>query len=66
MEVHPALFTTVRLGGIELKRRVVMVPLTRYTRGRWARPLARHDRDTFYTFDARGYTDYPAYSATAN
>ena len=26
-------------------------------------PLARHDRDTFY---ARGYTDYPAYSATAN
>jgi 2,4-dienoyl-CoA reductase-like NADH-dependent reductase (Old Yellow Enzyme family) len=29
-------------------------------------PLARHDRDTFYTFDARGYTDYPAYSATAN
>ena len=29
-------------------------------------PLARHDRDTFYSFDARGYTDYPAYSATAN
>ncbi len=23
--------------------------------------LAAHDRDTFYTFDARGYTDYPAY-----
>ncbi|HEY0758861.1 MAG TPA: alkene reductase [Acidisarcina sp.] len=25
-------------------------------------PLAQYDRDTFYTFDARGYTDYPAYS----
>ncbi len=24
-------------------------------------PLAEYDRDTFYTFDARGYTDYPAY-----
>lgn len=23
-------------------------------------PLASHDRSTFYTFDARGYTDYPA------
>jgi N-ethylmaleimide reductase len=26
-------------------------------------PLAKYDRDTFYTFDARGYTDYPAYVA---
>jgi N-ethylmaleimide reductase len=25
-------------------------------------PLAKYDRDTFYTFDARGYTDYPLYS----
>jgi N-ethylmaleimide reductase len=24
-------------------------------------PLAKYDRDTFYTFDALGYTDYPAY-----
>jgi N-ethylmaleimide reductase len=24
-------------------------------------PLNPYDRDTFYTFDARGYTDYPAY-----
>jgi N-ethylmaleimide reductase len=24
-------------------------------------PLSGYDRDTFYTFDARGYTDYPAY-----
>lgn len=24
--------------------------------------LAPYDRDTFYTFDAKGYTDYPAYS----
>lgn len=24
-------------------------------------PLAKHDRSTFYTFDAHGYTDYPAY-----
>jgi N-ethylmaleimide reductase len=24
-------------------------------------PLAEYDRDTFYSFDARGYTDYPAY-----
>jgi N-ethylmaleimide reductase len=28
-------------------------------------PLAIYDRDTFYTFDARGYTDYPAYDAAA-
>jgi N-ethylmaleimide reductase len=27
---------------------------------RW--PLSDYDRDTFYTFDARGYTDYPAYA----
>jgi len=26
-------------------------------------PLGAYDRDTFYTFDARGYTDYPAYDA---
>ena len=26
-------------------------------------PLGEYDRDTFYTFDARGYTDYPAYDA---
>jgi N-ethylmaleimide reductase len=25
--------------------------------------LNAYDRDTFYTFDARGYTDYPAYEA---
>jgi N-ethylmaleimide reductase len=25
-------------------------------------PLAAYDRDTFYTFDARGYTDYPFYN----
>ena len=24
-------------------------------------PLGDYDRDTFYTFDAKGYTDYPAY-----
>jgi len=24
-------------------------------------PLTPYDRDTFYTFDARGYTDYPCY-----
>jgi N-ethylmaleimide reductase len=24
-------------------------------------PLAGYDRSTFYTFDARGYSDYPAY-----
>jgi N-ethylmaleimide reductase len=24
-------------------------------------PLTPYDRDTFYTFDARGYTDYPFY-----
>ena len=23
-------------------------------------PLAKYDRDTFYTFDARGYIDYPS------
>ncbi len=26
-------------------------------------PLNEYDRDTFYTFDARGYTDYPASDA---
>jgi N-ethylmaleimide reductase len=26
-------------------------------------PLGEYDRDTFYTFDARGYSDYPAYDA---
>ena len=26
-------------------------------------PLSEYDRDTFYTFDARGYTDYLAYDA---
>jgi N-ethylmaleimide reductase len=24
-------------------------------------PLSDYDRSTFYTFDAHGYTDYPAY-----
>jgi N-ethylmaleimide reductase len=26
-------------------------------------PLAKYDRDTFYTFDAHGYIDYPAYDS---
>lgn len=26
-------------------------------------PLGAYDRDTFYTFDQKGYTDYPAYDA---
>jgi len=26
-------------------------------------PLTPYDRSTFYAFDARGYTDYPAYEA---
>ena len=29
-------------------------------------PLSVYDRDTFYTFDARGYTDYPAWQALAD
>jgi N-ethylmaleimide reductase len=28
-------------------------------------PLNPYDRDTFFTFDAKGYTDYPAIGATA-
>ena len=28
-------------------------------------PLNDYDRETFYTFDARGYTDYPFYSEQA-
>jgi N-ethylmaleimide reductase len=28
-------------------------------------PLSDYDRSTFYTFDARGYIDYPAYEADA-
>ena len=31
---------------------------------RYGLPLAGHDRTTFYTFDARGYTDYPRYAAS--
>jgi N-ethylmaleimide reductase len=27
-------------------------------------PLSVYDRDTFYTFDAKGYTDYPFYNGT--
>ena len=30
-----------------------------------ALPLNPYDRDTFYTFDARGYTDYPFYDGLA-
>ena len=26
-------------------------------------PLSKYDRNTFYTFDAHGYTDYPTYEA---
>ncbi len=29
-------------------------------------PLSPYDRSTFYTFDARGYTDYPAYDSARN
>jgi N-ethylmaleimide reductase len=28
-------------------------------------PLTKYDRNTFYTFDAHGYTDYPSYEAVA-
>jgi N-ethylmaleimide reductase len=28
-------------------------------------PLNAYDRDTFYTFDGRGYVDYPAYADLA-
>jgi N-ethylmaleimide reductase len=28
-------------------------------------PLAAYDRDTFYTFNAQGYTDYPFYNGAA-
>ena len=30
-----------------------------------ALPLTPYDRNTFYTFDARGYTDYPSYEGFA-
>ena len=29
-------------------------------------PLAAYDRNTFYTFDAHGYTDYPFYDGNGN
>jgi N-ethylmaleimide reductase len=29
-------------------------------------PLAAYDRNTFYTFDAKGYTDYPFYNNATN
>ena len=35
------------------------------TRIRQRLPLSDYDRNTFYTFDARGYTDYPVYKAGA-
>jgi len=35
------------------------------TRIRQRLPLSDYDRNTFYTFDARGYIDYPAYAARA-
>jgi N-ethylmaleimide reductase len=28
-------------------------------------PLSAYDRDTFYTFEARGYNDYPTYDQIA-
>jgi N-ethylmaleimide reductase len=28
-------------------------------------PLSPHDRDTFYTFEAKGYTDYARFGAAA-
>ena len=28
-------------------------------------PLTQYDRSTFYTFDTRGYTDYPFYAGRA-
>jgi N-ethylmaleimide reductase len=31
-----------------------------------ALPLNPYDRNTFYTFDARGYTDYPLYERFAS
>lgn len=33
------------------------------TRIEYGLPLAEHDRTTFYTFDAKGYVDYPRYDA---
>jgi hypothetical protein len=35
--------------------------LTAFTRMRPFTTSAHYDRDTFYTFDARGYIDYPFY-----
>jgi N-ethylmaleimide reductase len=35
------------------------------TRMRQRLPLSDYDRCTFYTFDARGYIDYPEYAAVA-
>jgi hypothetical protein len=71
------LFTPVQEGPLSLSHRVVMAPLTRsrsqqpgdipsdlmveYYGQRL--PLNPYDRNTFYTFDAHGYTDYPFYSA---
>ena len=52
------LLTPIQVGFIELEHRVVMAPLIR---SRSVQPLNAYDRDTFYTFDARGYTDYPFY-----
>jgi len=31
----------------------------------WGAPLTDYDRNTFYTFDAHGYTDYPMYRTAA-
>jgi hypothetical protein len=42
------------LGGISSR-------IPTFQRNRLGLPLNAYDRDTFYTFDACGYTDYPFY-----
>jgi N-ethylmaleimide reductase len=46
------LFTPVQIGP-DLPKRVQL-----------GLPLNEYDRKTFYTFDSRGYTDYPFYEQT--
>jgi N-ethylmaleimide reductase len=50
----------VQEGGVAFGRHFVANPDLPKRIG-LALPLNAYDRDTFYTFDARGYTDYPFY-----
>ena len=60
------LFTPVKIGAVPLGGRYFLANPDLPERIRLGLPLNDYDRDTFYTFDAKGYTDYPFHSAPAS